>query len=50
MGPITLTVSIGLTTFDPDDAAPDGILARADAALYGAKESGRNRVVTNPAA
>jgi PleD family two-component response regulator len=50
MGPITLTVSIGLTTFDPDDAAPDGILARADAALYGAKEGGRNRVVANPAA
>jgi diguanylate cyclase (GGDEF)-like protein/PAS domain S-box-containing protein len=50
MGPITLTVSIGLTTFDPDDAAPDGILARADAALYGAKEGGRNRVVANLAA
>jgi diguanylate cyclase (GGDEF)-like protein/PAS domain S-box-containing protein len=47
-GPITLTASIGLTTFDPDDVAPDGILARADAALYSAKEGGRNRVVSNP--
>lgn len=47
-GPITLTVSIGLTTFDPGDADPDAILARADAALYRAKEGGRNRVVSNP--
>ncbi|HJV38353.1 MAG TPA: diguanylate cyclase [Geothrix sp.] len=48
-GSIPLTVSIGLTTFDPGDAAPDAILARADAALYRAKEGGRNRVVSNPA-
>ncbi|WP_243384171.1 sensor domain-containing diguanylate cyclase [Geothrix alkalitolerans] len=48
-GPIILTVSIGLTAFDPGDAAPDAILARADAALYRAKEGGRNRVVSNPA-
>ncbi|WP_257311430.1 sensor domain-containing diguanylate cyclase [Geothrix fuzhouensis] len=49
-GPITLTVSLGLTTFDPGDADPDAILARADAALYRAKEGGRNRVASNPAA
>ncbi len=48
-GPITLTVSIGLTSFDPGDAEPDGILARADAALYQAKAGGRNRVAANPA-
>ena len=47
-GPITLTVSIGLTAFDPADADPDAILARADEALYRAKEGGRNRVVSNP--
>lgn len=38
------TISIGLTVFEPGDDAPDGILARADAALYRAKEGGRNRV------
>lgn len=43
-GSIPLTVSIGLTVFTPGDAEPDSILARADAALYRAKENGRNRV------
>lgn len=43
-GTIRVTVSIGLTEFGPDDAAPDTVLARADAALYRAKQAGRNRV------
>ena len=43
-GPIRYTVSIGIADFDPKDPAPDQILARADVALYRAKEGGRNRV------
>jgi diguanylate cyclase (GGDEF)-like protein/PAS domain S-box-containing protein len=43
-GPIPFTISIGLTLFQPGDDVPDSILARADAALYRAKEGGRNRV------
>ena len=43
-GPIPITISIGVAQFDPDDVTADGILARADAALYRAKEGGRNRV------
>ncbi|WP_052768960.1 sensor domain-containing diguanylate cyclase [Aurantiacibacter marinus] len=38
-----ITVSIGLAQFEAGDDG-DGLLARADAALYKAKESGRNRV------
>jgi diguanylate cyclase (GGDEF)-like protein/PAS domain S-box-containing protein len=41
---ISFTVSIGIAKFEPDDSATDSILARADAALYKAKENGRNRV------
>jgi len=40
------TVSIGVTVSFPDDPDLDGLLARADAALYQAKEGGRNRVET----
>ena len=41
---IPLTVSIGVTVFAQSDRAPDSILARADAALYRAKQAGRNRL------
>jgi diguanylate cyclase (GGDEF)-like protein len=42
-----LTVSIGLTVLDTDSLAldDDGWLARADTAMYRAKDEGRNRVV-----
>jgi hypothetical protein len=44
-GPLPVTSSVGLTQLDPADATLDQLLARADHALYRAKESGRNRVV-----
>ncbi|MBI5069126.1 MAG: diguanylate cyclase [Deltaproteobacteria bacterium] len=43
-GAIAVTVSIGIAELDPGDPDPDGVLARADAALYRAKQAGRNRV------
>ncbi len=43
-GEVAYTVSIGVTMLDARDNEPDAALARADAALYRAKESGRNRV------
>jgi len=39
------TVSIGLAMLEEGEGL-DGLMARADAALYAAKEGGRNRVVT----
>jgi diguanylate cyclase (GGDEF)-like protein len=46
-GSIQYTVSIGLATSGMEDnESLDDLLARADAALYGAKQSGRNRVMT----
>ncbi|PZP29097.1 MAG: GGDEF domain-containing protein [Roseateles depolymerans] len=39
------TVSVGVTAAAPGDARIDELLARADAALYRAKDGGRNRVV-----
>lgn len=43
-GSIAVTVSIGVAELDPGDPDPAAVLARADAALYRAKEAGRNRV------
>ena len=44
-GPIKITVSVGVATYAPTDDL-DAVMARADDALYQAKEQGRNRVVS----
>ncbi len=45
-----VTASVGLVTREGrDKGSADGFLQRADAALYEAKEEGRNRVVVAPA-
>ncbi len=41
---ISVTISIGITLLRPSDTKPDTPLARADKALYSAKNLGRNRV------
>jgi diguanylate cyclase (GGDEF)-like protein len=41
---IEATISIGLASFDPKMKSPEELIAAADAALYRAKERGRNRV------
>jgi len=48
-GDIPITISIGVTPFAPRDGNIDAILARADRALYRAKENGRNQVELEPA-
>ncbi|MGB5064906.1 MAG: diguanylate cyclase, partial [Candidatus Competibacter sp.] len=47
-GEIFFTVSIGLASFAATDRTANMILARADRALYRAKEAGRNRVEVEP--
>ena len=41
---IQVTVSIGVTEWSEGDQETEGILKRADRALYAAKEGGRNQV------
>lgn len=43
-GGLGLTISVGVTECVPEDIQPDQPLARADQALYRAKQGGRNRV------
>ena len=43
--PHRITVSIGVATYPADGTSADGLIAKADARLYEAKETGRNRVV-----
>ena len=43
--PQQITVSIGVTTNLPIGDSVDALMARADAAMYSAKEKGRNQVV-----
>ncbi len=42
---VHVTVSIGCSAFDKDDAHFESVLKRADDALYTAKDQGRNRVI-----
>ena len=46
---ITVTVSIGIASFPDDAVNGKELLAKADQALYAAKNSGRNRVCCNGA-
>jgi diguanylate cyclase (GGDEF)-like protein len=46
-GPIPITVSIGLTARVPADRDLGSVLARADHALYDAKQAGRDRTVVH---
>jgi diguanylate cyclase (GGDEF)-like protein len=41
---VTITMSVGVAAFMPADGSLDAVLRRADAALYRAKNAGRNRV------
>ncbi len=45
-GPLSVTVSVGLAYADDGTEELSQLLARADAALYEAKQAGRNRVAT----
>jgi diguanylate cyclase (GGDEF)-like protein len=43
-GPLPLTMSLGVACVLPTDASVDAVVSRADAALYLAKTTGRDRV------
>ena len=45
--PVYITVSVGLSKYRPGEDTVEELIARADKALYQAKEEGRNRVVSN---
>jgi diguanylate cyclase (GGDEF)-like protein len=47
---ITMTVSVGMALAHESDVSVEQIMARADRALYHAKDTGRNRVVKHHAA
>jgi len=46
-GALRVTISVGLTRLEAADVSLDQMLARADHALYRAKEGGRNQVVVS---
>jgi len=43
-----MTLSIGVAAFAGRDADLDALIRRADAALYAAKDAGRDRAVLAP--
>ena len=45
---LTVTLSVGVSTILPEDPNFDAVLARADGALYAAKDAGRDRVCLAP--
>ena len=45
-GPVAVTVSIGVATFPDDGACGESLFRVADAAVYAAKDLGRDRVVS----
>jgi len=47
-GSLAMTLSIGIAAFHADADSADSLIARADRALYRAKENGRNRVELDP--
>jgi len=47
--PLAVTISIGVTCTAGEADTPDGLLKRADEAVYDAKAKGRNRVVARAA-
>ena len=49
-GPRSLTVSCGVATFPDDAKNPTELLTAADAALYAAKERGKDRAASYSAA
>jgi diguanylate cyclase (GGDEF)-like protein len=49
-GPVNVTVSAGVAGMDAGTPDPGELLKRADAALYEAKQKGRNRVVEDQSA
>lgn len=42
---IAISISLGGTTYDDDVDSPEALIAKADGALYEAKDAGRNRTV-----
>lgn len=45
---LPITISIGLSSYRPNDQDLDQVIQRADKALYKAKNQGRNRTLTAP--
>ncbi len=50
LAPLALTISIGITNFPADSHDKKELMGLADAALYTAKDQGRNRVVAHAVA
>jgi diguanylate cyclase len=46
---INVSISIGVSSSNPDDEGPDAILTRADKLLYRAKNNGRNQCCSDAA-